>query len=38
MKTVAPDMGQHNVDVAQKLGYSKEQILAMQADGVLFSK
>jgi crotonobetainyl-CoA:carnitine CoA-transferase CaiB-like acyl-CoA transferase len=38
MKKVAPDMGQHNVEVAQKLGYSKEQILAMQSDGVLFSK
>ena len=38
MKKVAPDMGQHNVEVAQKLGYSAEQIAAMQADGVLFSK
>jgi crotonobetainyl-CoA:carnitine CoA-transferase CaiB-like acyl-CoA transferase len=38
MKKVAPDMGQHNVEVAQRLGYSKEQILAMQSDGVLFSK
>jgi crotonobetainyl-CoA:carnitine CoA-transferase CaiB-like acyl-CoA transferase len=38
MKKVAPDMGQHNVEVAQRLGYSKEQILAMQSDGVLFSR
>ena len=38
MKKVAPDMGQHNVEVAQRLGYSKEQILALQSDGVLFSK
>jgi crotonobetainyl-CoA:carnitine CoA-transferase CaiB-like acyl-CoA transferase len=38
MQKVAPDMGQHNVEVAQKLGYSNEQILAMQSDGVLFSK
>ncbi len=38
MKKVAPDMGQHNVEVAQNLGYSAAQIAAMQADGVLFSK
>jgi crotonobetainyl-CoA:carnitine CoA-transferase CaiB-like acyl-CoA transferase len=38
MKKIAPQMGQHNVEVAQKLGYSTEQIHAMQTDGVLFSK
>jgi len=38
MQQVAPDMGQHNADVAAKLGYSAEQIATMQADGVLFSK
>ncbi|MEY4748241.1 MAG: Formyl-coenzyme transferase [Pseudomonadota bacterium] len=34
---VAPDLGEHNVAVAEKLGYSAADIAAMQADGVLFS-
>ena len=38
MKHVAPDMGQHNAQVARTLGYSDADIQAMQADGVLFSK
>ena len=38
MKRVAPDIGQHNALIAQKLGYSEEQIKKMQAEGVLFSK
>jgi crotonobetainyl-CoA:carnitine CoA-transferase CaiB-like acyl-CoA transferase len=38
MQQAAPDMGQHNAEVAEKLGYSAEQIASMQADGVLFSK
>jgi crotonobetainyl-CoA:carnitine CoA-transferase CaiB-like acyl-CoA transferase len=38
MQQVAPDMGQHNTEVAKNLGYTSEQITAMQADGVLFSK
>lgn len=38
MQQVAPDMGQHNVEVAKNLGYSAEQITALQSDGVLFSK
>ena len=38
MQQVAPDIGQHNADVAQKLGYTTEQISALQSDGVLFSK
>ncbi|MEX8492939.1 CaiB/BaiF CoA transferase family protein [Sphaerotilus sp.] len=35
---VAPDLGQHNADVAARLGFSADEIAAMQADGVLFSK
>ena len=38
MKQVAPDMGQHNAEIARTLGYSEASIAAMQADGVLFSK
>jgi crotonobetainyl-CoA:carnitine CoA-transferase CaiB-like acyl-CoA transferase len=38
MQQVAPDMGQHNVEVAKNLGYTAEQISALQSDGVLFSK
>ena len=38
MMRVAPDMGQHNADVARTLGYSDADIRALQADGVLFSK
>ena len=38
MRQVAPDIGQHNTEVAKNLGYTSEQIAAMQADGVLFSK
>jgi len=34
---VAPDLGQHNAEIAAGLGFSPEQIAAMQADGVLFS-
>jgi crotonobetainyl-CoA:carnitine CoA-transferase CaiB-like acyl-CoA transferase len=35
---VAPDLGQHNAEVAASLGFSADEIAAMQADGVLFSK
>jgi crotonobetainyl-CoA:carnitine CoA-transferase CaiB-like acyl-CoA transferase len=38
MKQVAPDMGQHNVAVAQTLGYTASEISVLQAEGVLFSK
>ncbi len=38
MQQVAPDMGQHNVQVAQSLGYSAQEIATLQSDGVLFSK
>jgi len=34
---VAPDLGQHNAEVAAQLGYSPIDIAALQADGVLFS-
>jgi crotonobetainyl-CoA:carnitine CoA-transferase CaiB-like acyl-CoA transferase len=34
---VAPDLGQHNADIAASLGFSDSQIAAMQGDGVLFS-
>lgn len=37
MLQVAPDMGQHNADVAEKLGYSAAEIATLQAEGVLFS-
>jgi crotonobetainyl-CoA:carnitine CoA-transferase CaiB-like acyl-CoA transferase len=35
---VAPDLGQHNAEIAQSLGFSASDIAAMQSDGVLFSK
>jgi len=35
---VAPDLGEHNAEVAASLGFSDAQIAAMQADGVLYSK
>ena len=38
MRRVAPDLGQHNAQVAASLGFSREEIAAMQADGVLFDK
>jgi crotonobetainyl-CoA:carnitine CoA-transferase CaiB-like acyl-CoA transferase len=34
---VAPDLGEHNAQVAAQLGFSAHEIAAMQADGVLFS-
>lgn len=34
---VAPDLGEHNGQVAAELGFSAEEIAAMTADGVLFS-
>ncbi|WP_175719530.1 CaiB/BaiF CoA transferase family protein [Burkholderia anthina] len=38
IRDVGPDLGQHNEEVAQSLGFSAAEIDAMQADGVLFSK
>ena len=35
---VAPDLGQHNAQVAAELGFSAAEIAAMQADGVLFTQ
>ena len=35
---VAPDLGQHNAEIAQSLGFSVSDITGMQGDGVLFSK
>jgi len=34
---VAPDLGEHNAQVATELGFSADEIAAMQADGVLFA-
>ncbi|MDE2418328.1 MAG: CoA transferase [Burkholderiales bacterium] len=34
---VAPDLGQHNAEIASRLGFSDADIAAMQADGVLYS-
>ena len=35
---VAPELGQHNAEIAQSLGFSAADIAAMQGDGVLFAK
>ena len=38
IRDVAPDLGQHNTEVAQSLGFSAAEIDAMQCEGVLYSK
>lgn len=38
MHQVAPDLGQHNAQVAHSLGYTDQDIATLQAEGVLFSK
>lgn len=38
IRQVAPDLGQHNAEIAAELGFSAEEIAAMQADGVLYTK
>jgi crotonobetainyl-CoA:carnitine CoA-transferase CaiB-like acyl-CoA transferase len=38
IREVAPDLGQHNAEVAQSLGFGAAEIDAMQTDGVLFSR
>lgn len=35
---VAPELGQHNAEIASALGYSTEQIAELQRDGVLYAK
>jgi crotonobetainyl-CoA:carnitine CoA-transferase CaiB-like acyl-CoA transferase len=35
---VAPELGQHNAEIAHSLGYSAAEIAALQGDGVLFAK
>jgi crotonobetainyl-CoA:carnitine CoA-transferase CaiB-like acyl-CoA transferase len=35
---VAPDLGQHNAEIAHSLGFSDDDIAAMQADGVLYAE
>jgi crotonobetainyl-CoA:carnitine CoA-transferase CaiB-like acyl-CoA transferase len=37
IRQVAPDLGQHNAQVAEKLGFTATQVASMQAEGVLFS-
>ncbi len=38
IRQVAPDLGQHNAEIAAALGFSTEEIAAMQADGVLYTQ
>jgi formyl-CoA transferase len=38
IRDVAPDLGQHNAEVAQSLGFSTAEIDAMQTEGVLYAK
>jgi crotonobetainyl-CoA:carnitine CoA-transferase CaiB-like acyl-CoA transferase len=38
IREVGPDLGQHNAEVAQSLGFDAAQIDAMQTQGVLYSK
>lgn len=38
IRQVAPDLGQHNAEIAAALGYSTEEIAQMQADGVLYTQ
>ena len=38
IKTAAPLLGQHNREIASRLGYSQEQIEAMVQEGVLYAE
>jgi len=38
VRDVAPDLGEHNAEVARALGFDSDEIHAMQVDGVLYSK
>jgi formyl-CoA transferase len=35
---VAPELGQHNAEVAASLGFSAAEIAVMQNDGVLYAR
>jgi crotonobetainyl-CoA:carnitine CoA-transferase CaiB-like acyl-CoA transferase len=37
MTQVAPELGQHNSEIAASLGFGSQEIAAMQSDGVLYS-
>jgi crotonobetainyl-CoA:carnitine CoA-transferase CaiB-like acyl-CoA transferase len=37
IRQVAPDLGEHNAEIAASLGFDAAQIADMQADGVLFN-
>jgi formyl-CoA transferase len=36
ISTVAPELGEHNIDIATSLGYSPAEIAGMRSDGVLY--
>ncbi|MGJ7574688.1 CaiB/BaiF CoA transferase family protein [Variovorax sp. RB2P76] len=38
IRQVAPELGEHNAEIAESLGFDAAQIADMQADGVLYSK
>jgi crotonobetainyl-CoA:carnitine CoA-transferase CaiB-like acyl-CoA transferase len=38
IREVGPDLGQHNAEVAQSLGFTAAEIDAMQTEGVLYSR
>jgi crotonobetainyl-CoA:carnitine CoA-transferase CaiB-like acyl-CoA transferase len=38
IREVAPDLGQHNAEVAQSLGFSAAEIDTLQSEGVLYSR
>jgi formyl-CoA transferase len=38
IREVAPDLGQHNAEVAHSLGFTASEIDAMQSQGVLYSR
>ena len=38
IREVAPDLGQHNAEIARSLGFTPAEIDSMETDGVLFAK
>jgi crotonobetainyl-CoA:carnitine CoA-transferase CaiB-like acyl-CoA transferase len=38
IRDVAPDLGQHNAEIARSLGFTPAEIDSMQTDGVLFAQ